>query len=74
YVDEEQRMYYTKWKRDLEAQWRKMFEARAYKNAEKEVRASVARTLAENGFDAEKIALFTGLSPLDVQTALQAKP
>ena len=71
YADEEERAYYTQWKRDFEAQWKKEFETNAYNNGEKDARMSIAETLASNGFDAEKIASFTGLSSSDVQAALQ---
>ncbi len=59
YADEEERTYYTQWKRDLISQ------------GDHDARMSIAKTLASNGFDAEKIASFTGLSSADVQAALQ---
>ena len=71
YVDEAEREYYTKWKKDL-------IDTTAYNDGkndgEKNARLSIARTLASNGFDTEKIASFTGLSSSEVKTALQANP
>ncbi len=75
YVDEAEREYYTKWQKDL-------INTTAYSNGEKNgidkgdknARLSIARTLASNGFDTEKIASFTGLSSSEVKTALQANP
>ena len=74
YVDEAEREYYTKWKKDLIDTAYNDGEKNGIDKGDKNARLSIARTLASNGFDTEKIASFTGLSSSEVKTALQANP
>ena len=67
YVDEAERMYYTKWKRDLIDNAKKDGE----KNGEKNASYRIARNLASMGMDIDKIVIATGLSNNDVKAALQ---
>ncbi|MBQ7608968.1 MAG: hypothetical protein IJU76_13530, partial [Desulfovibrionaceae bacterium] len=70
YVDEAEREYYTKWKKDL------INNAYNYgkNDGKNDASIQIARNLASMGMDIDTIVLATGLSRNDVQTVLQANP